>query len=49
MLSFREAKNAVSKELYEVETILRDMGKNFNTIYDAKKTYNLMQSLSIIC
>lgn len=31
MLSFREAKNAVSKELYEVETILRDMGKNFNT------------------
>jgi len=30
MLSFIEAKNAVSKELYEVETILRDMGKNFN-------------------
>ena len=30
MLSFIEAKNAISKELYEVETILRDMGKNFN-------------------
>lgn len=30
MLSFKEAKNAVSKEIREVETILRDMGKNFN-------------------
>ncbi|MFW2488064.1 polyprenyl synthetase family protein [Clostridium chromiireducens] len=30
MLSFIEAKNAVSKELREVEIILRDMGKNFN-------------------
>jgi len=30
MLSFIEAKNAVNKELHEVETILRDMGKNFN-------------------
>lgn len=30
MLSFIETKNAVSKELNEVEMILKDMGKNFN-------------------
>ena len=31
MLSFIEAKNAVSKELYEVEMILRDMGKDLTS------------------
>ncbi|WP_297421458.1 polyprenyl synthetase family protein [Clostridium sp.] len=31
MLSFIEAKNSVNKELYEVETILKDMHQNLNT------------------
>ncbi len=39
MLSFIEAKNMISKELYEVETILRDMGKNFNQI-SAKEIFD---------
>ena len=36
-------------DIIDIINFFRDLFGNSSSIYDAKKTYNLMQSLSIIC